>query len=476
MQDSASSLPILRRLAQWILRNRWLRTFYAWIPASLRTRVAQRMMAEPRAPVVMFPRCESWAAKRHPVTDAPVRFFALPQSVENGQGVNIFAYLRGQFGLAECARLYARALLGAGYPTALVDIDLNLPHGLDDRSLDSYIRDEAPYDIHLVFINPDYLVPAFESIGEARLRGKHIIACWFWELEIIPESWLPAIESVDEILVASEFVREAFACVTDKPVVCVPLPLSEVGDSGLQRVDFDIDAKSFVFLTSFDFNSYVYRKNPFAVIEAFAQAFPETRKDVLLLVKTSNGHRNPQSLRALLEKASADPRIVVRDQILDRADVHALQRCANVYVSLHHAEGFGLGLAECMAQGKPVIGTGWSGNLAFMDSHNSALVNYAIVPVQEGEYAHHEGQRWARADIDDAAAWMRRLADDPVLARQLGARAQASVLETLSAERAASALIGWFERIHMQRRQRTVAVPFSGSTVSSSSQVDNFNA
>ncbi|WP_279584104.1 glycosyltransferase family 4 protein [Xanthomonas campestris pv. passiflorae] len=476
MQDTVNTFPILSRLARWVLRNHWLRALYSWIPTSIRTRVVERMIAEPAAPVVVFPRWESWGAKRRPIVDAPVRMFALPSGNQTARGVNIFAYLRGQFGLAECARLYARALLGAGYPTALVDIDLNLPHGLNDRSLDSYISDEAPYDIHLVFINPDYLVPAFESIGEARMRGKYIVACWFWELEIIPESWLPSIELVDEILVASEFVREAFARVTDKPVVCVPLPLSEVGDSGLQRVDFDIDAEAFVFLTSFDFNSYLYRKNPFAVIEAFAQAFPKERKDVRLLVKTSNGHRNPQSLRALLEKAGADARIVVRDQILDRADVHALQRCADVYVSLHHAEGFGLGLAECMAQGKPVIGTGWSGNLAFMDADNSALVGYTLVPVQEGEYAHYEGQRWAQADVGDAARWMRKLADNPILAQQLGARARASVLETLSAERAATLLIDWFERIHLQRQQSAIVPTSSSSVVHSSSQVDNFNA
>lgn len=451
MSEPTVSTPLRHRVVQWVVNQPWLKAVYRHVPASMRDRVTGRLMAPPAPIYCRFEHEATWEARRHPVPDAPVRFFGQPDPAWEAHGVNVFAYLRGQFGLAECARLYSRALLGARYPTALVDVDINLPHGWDDRSLDAYIGDAAPHRVHLVFINPDFLEAALEQIGRARLEGGHIIACWFWELENVPSTWLPALQQVDEVLVASRYVGEAFAKVTDKPILCVPLPLSDVGDSGLQRSDFGIPADDFVFLTSFDFNSYVHRKNPFAAIQAFQQAFPAERAGVQLLIKTSNGYRRPDRLQLLLDAVAGDPRIVVRDQVLDRADVQALQRCADVYVSLHHAEGFGLGLAECMAQGKPVIGTGWSGNMEFMDSDNSALVDYTLVPVMEGEYAHHEGQRWAAADVADAARWMRRLADEPGLARVMGERARESVLRTLSPERAASVLIARIEQIQQQR-------------------------
>lgn len=464
MQNPTLKVPFRRRLVQWVIRQPWLKAIYRHIPSSLRDRVTTRLNAPPalkELKEVRFANSEQWAAKKHPVTDAPVRFFDTASEYGPQQGVNVFAYLRGQFGLAECARMYARALLGARYPTALIDVDIKLPHDWNDRSLDDYIRDDAPHAVHLVFINPDYLQAALDQIGEARLAGKYIIACWFWELENIPTSWLPALALVDEILVASQYVGDAFARVTDKPILCVPLPLSEVGDSGLQRTDFGIDERAFVFMTSFDFNSFVHRKNPFAVVRAFQRAFPERRRRVQLLIKTSNGHRNPERLRLLLDSIGDDPRIIVRDHVLDRADVQALQRCADVYVSLHHAEGFGLGLAECMAQGKPVIGTAWSGNMEFMDADNSALVGYTLVPVAEGEYAHHEGQRWAAADEAEAAQWMRRLADEPELARSMGERARASVLKTLSPERAATLLIDRLREInaHPPIRHQAQAAP-----------------
>lgn len=463
MNQPSIKVPIRYRFVQWVIRQSWLRAIYKHVPSALRNYVTGRLMAPPKPVHCRFENEGNWSLRRESVPDAPVHFFGETDPAWCGHGSNIFAYLRGQFGLAESARMYARALLGARYPVALIDVDINLPHGRNDHSLDAYIGDDAPHGVHLIFINPDFLDAAINKIGKARLEGGYIIACWFWELEKVPEPWLPAIDLVDEILVSSRFIGDAFARVTNKPILCVPLPLSEVGDSGLQREDFGIADEDFVFLTSFDFNSFVHRKNPFATVRAFQQAFPLDRQGVQLLIKTSNGFRCPDLLQQLLDAAQGDPRIVVRDHVLDRADVRALQRCSDVYVSLHHAEGFGLGLAECMAQGKPVIGTAWSGNMEFMDENNSALVGYTLVPVQEGEYLHHEGQRWASADIASAANWMRRLAGEPDLAQAMGERARRSVLRALSPERAADVLISRIEQIHQQCVLKSYASTSSGT-------------
>jgi len=286
------------------------------------------------------------------------------------------------------------------------------------------------------FVNPDYLDVALTSIGHARMQGRHVIACWFWELDVIPESWLPAIEHVDEIMVASGFLEAAFRKVTDKPILRVPIPLSERPDSGLQRTDFGLPERKFIFLCSFDFHSFVARKNPHAVIGAFRAAFPHGRDDVRLLVKSSNGHMHPDALRELIAVTGGDARVILRDEVIEAAHVHALQRCCDAYVSLHRAEGFGLGLAECMALGKPVIATGWSGNLEFMTPSNACLVGYKLVPVA-GRYPESDGAMWAEADVMDAANAMRRLADNPQGAIELGRTASRDIREHLAPERAA---------------------------------------
>lgn len=356
-------------------------------------------------------------------------------------GVNVFGFVRGQFGLGESARLYVRALIESGCPVALHNIDSDAPHGFEDASLDMHMSEEALYAVNLIFVNPDYLREALAQIDRAKLEGRYTIACWFWELEHIPQEWLWALEEVDEIMVASTFVEQAFRRVTDKPILRVPIPISDVADSGLAREHFGLATDRFVFLNTFDFNSSWHRKNPLAVIEAFRLAFPAERRDVQLLIKSSNGHRDPESVARLLAAAAGDPRILVRDGVLDRSHMRALQRCADAYVSLHRAEGFGLGLAECMSLGKPVIGTGWSGNLDFMTADNSCLVDYRLVPVASGEYPHSSGSSWAQADISHAAIMMKRLADMPAFATRIGARAARDIGDVLSPAFAAHKII-----------------------------------
>ena len=426
---------VLLNIARWLRRQTWLRIFYRHLPQSLRDRVLARFSAR-AIERARFPRTPAWS---RPVASAS-REAPDAKPVSGCVGANLLGYLRGQFGLAESARMYARAMISAGMPVSLLDIDLNLRHGWDDRSLDPWLSDDLPHPISILFVNPDMLEPALEHIGRARLQGRYLIACWFWELENVPEDWLPAIGQVDEILVASKFVEDAFRRATGKPILRVPIPLSDTTDSGLQRADFGLEEDCFVFLCTFDFNSWIARKNPEAAIAAFRLAFDAQADDVRLLIKTINGFRHQDAFYQLLAAAAGDPRIVIRDDIIDGAHVRALQRCCDAYVSLHRAEGFGLGLAEMMLAGKPVIATGWSGNLEFMGDDNSCLVGHTMVKVADGEYLAGTDLWWAEADTAEAAAWMRRLVRDRELAARIGQAASASIRDALSPQRAAKTI------------------------------------
>ncbi|WP_425602680.1 glycosyltransferase [Stenotrophomonas indicatrix] len=434
VENSRPSLQV--RLLAWVRGQSLLRSAYRALPRAWREGALQLLTRRIRART-RFPRTAAWHGWQPRPTSPTSRVpadTALP-------GVNILGYIHGQFGLAEAARSYARALIDNRVPVALRDIDLDLPHGWDDRALDAYIDNDVPHPVSIIFVNPDYLERALQDIGRARLQGRYLIACWFWELETIPDSWLPALSHVDEILVASAFVEQAVRKVTDKPVLRIPMPLGTIEDSGLQRADFGLPETAFIFLVTFDFSSRMERKNPEAAIRAFRAAFPPERRDVRLLVKSSNGYRFPHWIKRIFELAEGDDRIIIRDDVIDRAHLNALQRCCDAYVSLHRAEGFGMGLAECMAIGKPVIATGWSGNMEFMDAASAALVDFSLVAVGEGEYPGGEGQRWADADVAQAAALMRRLADGPAAAAALGSAGRQHVEAILSAPVAAARII-----------------------------------
>lgn len=215
------------------------------------------------------------------------------------------------------------------------------------------------------------------------------------------------------------------------------------------------DQPAFTFLFSFDFHSYIERKNPVAVIDAFRSAFPVDRKDVRLVLKSINGDIFQSQFYELIEYVLKDPRILIQDGFISRQQMIALMASADAYVSLHRSEGFGLGLAESMYLGKPVIGTAYSGNVEFMTPDNSCLVDYIMIEVKPGDYMHGEGQYWAAPDINDAARHMRRLVDEPAYATALGVRAATDMRTLHSRARCSQIAISRLRQICHQRDSDT---------------------
>jgi glycosyltransferase involved in cell wall biosynthesis len=191
-----------------------------------------------------------------------------------------------------------------------------------------------------------------------------------------------------------------------------------------------------VVLVSFNLASSFARKNPFAAIAAFRGAFGD-RPDRILVLKIGHPEHAPADFARLAQMVRA-PNIRLETQTLPPEDRHALTACADIVLSLHRGEGFGLVLAEAMLLGKPVIATGWSGNTDFMDATNAALVSYRLVPARDDRSVYRG--LWAEPDVAEAATLLRRLADDADLRRNLGERARASTLSRLDGRELTAAL------------------------------------
>ena len=350
-----------------------------------------------------------------------------PMAGRRHRGVNFVGMPLGISGLAENMRAFVHAADLARLPSCIGDLGVPQKPEQSDLRLLHRLRDRLPYRTSVVFANPDILYDCWPE----QLRGtdRYRIGYWFWEADRLPGEWSYAFDLVEEIWVATEFVREAVVRSTDKPVVVMPYPIQLEVRAPRPKAAFGLAEDVFWFLVTFDFNSFMERKNPRAAIGAFRTAFPGGKERVGLLIKTINGAARAEKMAELRALIEDDPRIVLRDEAMPRDDVVALLNAADCYVSLHRSEGLGLGLAESMYLGKPVVGTGYSGNLDFMNSDNSCLVRHRLVPVAPGEYPHSKTNdfHWAEADVEHAAHHLRRIYADQAFRQAISGRAGADI-------------------------------------------------
>src|SRR5262249_1385427 len=139
--------------------------------------------------------------------------------------------------------------------------------------------------------------------------GQYRIGYWYWELEGFPDDWIAAFNEVDELWAASPFIRDCLAAVSPCPVVLMPPPVEVRMARASARAEFGLPRDGFLFLFSYDFDSFVARKNPGACIEAFRRAFPPGSGKACLVIKTQHGERSPAARDAVREIARADPRV-----------------------------------------------------------------------------------------------------------------------------------------------------------------------
>jgi len=339
--------------------------------------------------------------------------------------LSYLGYVTSEVGVGEAARGYIAALQQQGYTLDLVDISDTLSHKQDAAHLrQARLSGVLEGGIKILHVNADSLPTVVGRIPAAAQQNAYHIGIWAWEAPEFPKEWQDRFDLIDELWVASQFMARAIAPKAPVPVLVVPYVIN-TPDAKPDRQFFGLHPDEFVFLLSFDFFSVMERKNPLGALKAFAKAFTPD-EPVRLFVKSMHGDRFLEQY-ALLKEAAAGSRVTLYDGTLTSAQRFALLSSCDAYLSLHRAEGFGLGLAESMALGKPVVATGWSGNTDFTTYQNSVLVNFELGPLAANAGPYKAGTIWAEPDIDDAAAKMRQLFLDEGLRSRLGEQARKDI-------------------------------------------------
>ncbi|WP_250442509.1 glycosyltransferase [Actinotalea sp. C106] len=370
------------------------------------------------------------------------------------RGVNVIGFLRGELGVGESARQMLNALQSAAVPTRTVPVARHA----SSRQGASYASGDAgpTRDTSLICVNAD-LTPSVAASMPSLFSQTYRIGMWYWEVEEFPADQHVGFDHLDEVWVATEFIRRAIEPHSPVPVRTVLPPLPQRGeDPVLSREDLGLPAGP-LFLFSFDYLSTVERKNPLGLIDAFERAFG-VDGEPHLVIKSINADRRPAEAERLRLRAAASPRVVLLEDYLDAAARDALVAHCDAYVSLHRAEGLGLTIAEAMAWGKPVIATAYSGNLDFMSESNSYLVPFADAAIPEDAAPYPPGGVWAEPDLDAAAAAMKDVIEHPSNALKKGAQAAQDIAALHSPEAAGRRVLEALalSAPHRRARRRTV--------------------
>lgn len=340
-------------------------------------------------------------------------------------------------GLAEASRRVAEALLHAGVDLSISEVESGAIRD-EGRRLASLaeVPEGRNHPVDLVLLN----VNEMKNLKET-LPDHYTIGLWYWELLELEPAHLTQYQRVDEVWVASDLVKYTFKALGDKPVRVFPAVVPAIVTSPMSE-DLNLPDGLRVLFT-FDARSSVARKNPFGCVEAFKRAFTESERGATahLIVKVQCGDRYA-GLNDEIRRAVEDVNGTLIDTDLERSQMDALLDACDIYLSLHRSEGFGLGMAEAMSLGKAVIATAFGGNTSYMTPETAALVGFRMRKITAEDHilqptynkVYRPGRWWAEPDVDQAARWLRLLADDAELRTSFGQRAARHIVEVAGPE------------------------------------------
>lgn len=253
-----------------------------------------------------------------------------------------------------------------------------------------------------------------ESLGRFNVGVTALV-----ETDRCNPGWFEKMMSMDKIVVPSEFtkqvIRNTFGSVFDNKVHVIPEWFNtclNVSDNELKQIfddryrfDTKFNLLTIGTLTSADSNSD--RKNLVNTIGWAIEAL-DGQEDTGIIVKTCLGKgsvKDREMSKSVISqitnnfRTSDFPKIHLIHGNMTKQEVAALFRLYSVkgYITATRGEGYGLPLIEAAAAGVPVIATGWSGHLDFLQD-SFLKVDYELETITENRIDNRifvKGSRWA---------------------------------------------------------------------------------
>lgn len=314
--------------------------------------------------------------------------------------------VKSHMGYAELGRIVINQLVQAGFDVSVVEIPMqssDADFGALGVQAERLMVDAGPVEVNIVNMIP----PKF---AQYRVAGAKNIGYTMFETDKLPADWVVHCNQMDAIWVPAEWVRSVFIASG------VVVPISVVGVDAIPAQVAAPGNGPFRLLSIFQWSA---RKNPVNLLRAYCAAFDGTTDTVLTL--KVHRHADPRQSAAFVQNAINStlsrtkasrrlPRIEIATEFFSSQQIRQLHADSHAYVSLSHAEGWGLPPWEATLAGKPVIHTGWSASNEFV--HEQGQVKYNLSPVygmEEFVPFYDMSMNWAEPHLDDAVDKLRDL-------------------------------------------------------------------
>jgi glycosyltransferase involved in cell wall biosynthesis len=362
--------------------------------------------------------------------------------MENGPPrIAFHGYVFSYTGFGTASRAYIHAFHDASIETTVVDRAASHPRHVPDALVAGYVNKFADPVLHVTNAEAHDIEPLKNLFSR-------LIVLTTWEADTLPPRFVESLNRVLEVWVPSRYNLEVFQRQLKTPVFQMPHPVYGSCAPCFTRAEIDKQLgwseDSFVFVAN---GTWQERKNLPGVIEAFLRAFPD-EPNAVLFIKTLYTFTNERLVHAQISEAvervgpaqaqKAIARIKICAEFWPEACVAAMAQRADCFVSLHRGEGWCYPLFDAACNATPVIATGYSGPMDYLDAQHHRLVGYELTAANQQEHAANfaftSEMRWAEPDVAHAAALMREVFDGREHAREKAAAGAAELRRRYSPE------------------------------------------
>jgi len=273
------------------------------------------------------------------------------------------------------------------------------------------------------------------------------------EVDGAPADWVAACHAMDETWTVSKFVRDALVRSGHDPLrvfAMRPGIDASLYNRALLEALPIAGQRGFTFLSVFE---WAHRKGWDVLLRAFFSAF-SAADDVCLVLRAYDSHSSAALHERIQEFARTHgfdtgrlPHCIVLNEDLPTKDLPRLYAAADAFVLPSRGEGWAIPCMEAMAAGLPTIATNFGGQLDFMNSDVSYMLDYKLAPVSAAGWNENEntvqykGFNWAEPSVEHLTRIMRDVFENRAAAASRGRAARAWIAREFTPETGANCML-----------------------------------